>query len=192
MKKGQSVGRWFAFAYSLIMLFCLAALSIAFEHGTFKNIIPSSVPNAALASIWAGALGGIAISLKGVFDHKVAPDPQNPSQLYEWNNQLLPWHMGRPFTGVIVGFFVFIALRTVYPSAGDPSAATLATLSFVLGTQDRAFFNFVRQIGEVIVSIPNQSKTPVATPANVNTIEKGIEQGLSEITRSPLSDNTKA
>lgn len=194
MKNGQSIGRWFAFVYSLVALAGLTAVGIAYEHGTLSNLIPSTIPNAALASLWAGSLGGVAIGMKGIFDHKVAADPQNPDKFLEWNNQLLPWHMGRPFTGLIVGFFVFIALRTVYPSGGDPSAATLATLSFVLGTQDRAFFNFVRQIGQVIVSTPSQSKTPTNISNTATEIEKGVEQTMSDVTHTApaLSDNLKS
>ena len=102
-------------------------------------------------------LGGTASIFKGVFDHPVfAPYSETPSSAVLWDNGQFPWHFGRPFTGTIVGIFVFLAFRAVYPS-GNPSGITLAVASFVLGTQDRAFFNYVKQIGAVIVSVPNKT-----------------------------------
>lgn len=124
-------------------------------NGKFNAILPASISRAALAAGWAGSLGGLAISFKGVFDHKGTADPEDPVKTDLWDNELLPWHLGRPFSGIIVGIFVFLALKAVYPS-GNPSAITLAAASFVLGTQEKGFFEFIKQIGTVIVSIPKK------------------------------------
>jgi hypothetical protein len=193
-------GRWLVFVYSLCVLAGLVALASLFGHGQLNGAMPSNrSADVAVFSAWSGALGAVAISLKGVYDHRppvspvtkpadaapvvvgVAPPPDASSQEHTqatqagtaspgsdltadgyadttspWDNDWLPWYLGRPFTGIIVGIAVFILLKAVYPS-GTPNAATIAAASFVLGTQESRFFDWVKQIGGVIVSIPQQS-----------------------------------
>lgn len=153
------MGRWLVFAYCVFVLLTLVALALLYVDGRLDSIIPDDVPRSVIAAAWAGALGGIAISFRGVFKYSQdgASEPAE-RQKHEgehvqgrWDNEWIPWHLGRPFTGVIVGIFVFIALKAVYPTA-EPSEATLAAAAFVLGTQDSAFFRFVRQIGAVVVN----------------------------------------
>lgn len=155
MSTAQSRGRWGVFFYCILVLAGLIALAILYGNGEF-NSITGSIPKAAFVAAWAGALGGIAISFKGVFDHPVKQDPQSPVKQVLWTNELLPWHLGRPFTGIIVGIFVYVALQATYPN-GHPSSLVLAAAAFVLGTQERAFFAFIKQIGAVVVSIPQQN-----------------------------------
>jgi hypothetical protein len=193
-------GRWLVFVYSLCVLACLVALASLFGHGQLNGVLPSNrSADVAVFSAWSGALGAVAISLKGVYDHRpptapvtkppdpapvaigVVPPPNASSTEHSqamqagttatgseltadgyadttspWDNDWLPWYLGRPFTGIIVGIAVFILLKAVYPS-GTPNAATIAAASFVLGTQESRFFDWVKQIGAVVVSIPQQS-----------------------------------
>lgn len=153
----RTAGRWFAFFYSILALAGLIILAIAYSHKGLKDILSTNIPSAVLSASWAGALGGIAISFKGVFDHKAKLEPgDDPSKTKLWSNELMPWHIGRPFTGLIVGIFVFIALKAVYPS-GNPSEVTLAAVSFVLGTQEHNFFLFIKEIGAVVVNVPKNN-----------------------------------
>ncbi len=170
-------GRTFVFLYCVFVLVALIAAALFFLDDKLGFLIPSSIPDAAVAAAWAGALGGVAISFKGVFDHRVVAEDEGQTTTGQapaagkdgkaaekhdpWSNEWILWHVGRPFTGLIVGIFVFIALKAVYPS-GDPSEATLAAAAFVLGTQESAFFEFVKKIGGVVVSTDGgkESETP--------------------------------
>jgi len=194
-------GRWLIFGYSLLMLAALITLAALYGRGDMTSLLPRlHVPTVALYSSWSGALGAVAISLKGVYDHRVhatlllgtdeplpqpqvlnppvdakpAPGDSSPTPAQDdkatkskdpyddtsspWDNDWLPWYFGRPFTGIIVGIAVFILLKAVYPS-GTPSAATISAASFVLGTQESRFFEWVKQIGAVVVSIPHPNKS---------------------------------
>lgn len=157
----RSQGRWFVFIYAIVILAVLVLVALLYAAKDLR--FPSSVPRAILFSSWAGALGGIAISFKGVYDNRAVADPVNdPHNERLWDNQLIVWHIGRPFSGVIVGIAVFLLLKAAVPT-GQPSGVVISAVAFVLGTQDKGFFNFVRQIGNVIVSVP-APKAPAAPP----------------------------
>lgn len=178
-------GRTFVFLYCVFVLVALVAAALFFLDDKLGFLIPSSIPDAAVAAAWAGALGGVAISFKGVFAHRVVDedggakgggqlpageDGTPPESGHEpWSNEWILWHVGRPFTGLIVGIFVFIALKAVYPS-GEPSEATLAAAAFVLGTQESGFFEFVKKIGGVVVS--TGSSSPAGTTGDGRSPEK--------------------
>lgn len=141
------------------MLATLISLAALYMQSDMKSLLSSSIPTAVLACAWAGALGGVAISLKGVSNHPAKRDPgkftsARDDEAVLWSNEMMPWHLTRPFSGLIVGIFVYMALKAVYPT-GSPAPATLAAGSFVLGTQERRFFDFVRKIGAVVVSVPD-------------------------------------
>lgn len=151
----------------LITLFGLALL---YARGDLAGIV-RGVPFVGIAAGWSGSLGGVAISLKGVYDHWVDPSGQ-PEGKNEWNNNLLLWHVGRPASGVIVGVAVVILTKAAYPS-GAPSSTVLSAAAFVLGMQEKRFFAWVKQIGAAIVSIPaKKSAGPEGNPAQTeNKVE---------------------
>lgn len=131
-------------------------VAILYVHGTFGSVL-RGVPYGGIAAGWAGALGGVAISLKGVYEHGVGP--QAKGKPAPWDNDLFIWHLGRPFSGIIVGLAVFILLKTAYPS-GNPSPAAMAAAAFILGTQEKRFFAWIKQIGAVVVAVPKTNSGP--------------------------------
>jgi hypothetical protein len=89
------------------MFAVLVLLALLFARGSLNGIFPGVVPRPLLFAAWSGALGGIAIGLKGVYDHRTTLDLENdPENRRLWDNELLPWHIGRPFSGIIVGIAV--------------------------------------------------------------------------------------
>src|SRR5262249_28345564 len=117
----------------------------------------------------------ITMSFKGVFDHKPRADKQYKGDQVLWDNDMLPWHLGRPFTGTIVGIAVFIVLQAVYPN-GNPSPITLAAASFVLGTQEAKFFDFTKQIGAVVTSVPTSATRTDRPPPDKRQEQEHQEQ----------------
>ena len=113
-------------------------------HDPFGGIVPFVVP-------WAGALGGVAISLVGIADH--ARNWDGPGYAF--------WHLIRPVIGLIFGtvavLIVILVLDTVkatQTSAGryTPSgAAVLAVISFVVGYREATFRTLVTRVVDVIV-----------------------------------------
>jgi hypothetical protein len=88
--------------------------------------------------MWMGALGGVTISLKGIYDHGASTDP--------WKNDYNLWHIGRPVSGAIAGLIAGLLLYLVVP-VDKFSPVLIYGLAFILGMQDKAFFDFLSQIG---------------------------------------------
>lgn len=166
------------FAYSIVVLIVLIAVALMYYNGAFDRILSATFPRAVLVAAWAGSLGGITISLKGVYDYRSERPARDQDDHRLWDSGLLLWHIGRPFSGVIVGIAVFILLKVAVPS-GTPATASIAAISFVLGMRDKQFFEFVQQIASVIVTTPPRKQSD-ARPSptglgltDVNTIQPG-------------------
>jgi hypothetical protein len=78
--------------------------------------------------VWFGALGGVIISLKGVYDHAVGRDAA-------WDNRFDLWHFGRPVSGAVTGLVTYVLLCALNQS-GTPNQTVLYAAAFVLGTQE--------------------------------------------------------
>jgi hypothetical protein len=99
--------------------------------------------------MWMGALGGVTISLKGIYDHGASTDP--------WKNDYNLWHIGRPVSGAIAGLIAGLLLYLVVPS-DKVSPVLIYGLAFILGMQDKAFFDLLSQIGGRF--LPKSEPTP--------------------------------
>lgn len=149
------VGRRLAFWYSIAWLSGLLVLAYYWARGSFDTVL-AGISTPAVASIWAGCLGAVTISLRGVYEHWV-DSSQHPSGKNSWSNELFLWHLGRPATGAVVGVVVFTVFQAANPS-GTPSAAALATAAFVLGLQEKRFFAWIKQVGAAILANTGQEK----------------------------------
>jgi hypothetical protein len=141
------------FALDIVWLVALGVLAFGLAsrwsllkgiHDPFGGVVPFVVP-------WAGALGGLAISLVGISDHA-----------HDWNGPRFAfWHLVRPIIGLIFGtvavLIVVLVLTTVhtdqnasghYPPSG---AAILAVISFVVGYREATFRALVTRVVDTIV-----------------------------------------
>jgi hypothetical protein len=102
-----------------------------------------------LRAMWFGALGGIVISLKGVYDHCCARG--------EWDQCFDFWHFGRPFSGALTGLITLVLLLAVNPN-NIPSEPAVYAIAFIFGTQERRFFNFLSEVAGLVVRVPNEDQ----------------------------------
>lgn len=123
------------------------------------GVLPLIVP-------WAGALGGVAISLVGIGRHfrswEANADKQAEAtgsgfdQRMRWNT----WHLTRPFIGAVFGTFAALILVFVlgvigFTDAGDidlspTGVATLMAVAFVVGYRERTFRALVERVVDTI------------------------------------------
>lgn len=101
---------------------------------------------------WLGALGGVTISLKGIYDHGNPKDP--------WSNAFNLWHIGRPISGAIAGLIVAMLFILVFPT-GTLSNLVLYGVAFIFGTQDAAFFEFLSEFAARFVKPTKQGTVGV-------------------------------
>ena len=80
--------------------------------------VPNPVGGVPLEIVWFGALGGVLLSLQGVFRH-----------VSDWNVRYHPWHVARPFVGAgvaVIAYFllvVTIGLPARHPTSRDRTGA---------------------------------------------------------------------
>jgi hypothetical protein len=133
----------------------------------------------AIQSMWFGALGGVIISLKGIYDHSVGADG--------WDSSFNLWHIGRPVSGAVAGLMTVVLLLVVNAS-GDLSAAVVFAAAFIFGTQERRFFNFLYEVARLVVQVPEETK---GTGLRITSIEpsQGSFGGIIVISGQGIEPN---
>lgn len=166
------------------------------------GVVPLAVP-------WAGALGGLTISLVGLSRHWSGLE-DNEATRKRWN----VWYLTHPFIGAVMGSFavlmVILFLGTlgnttngtaIDISSSNSGVATLGVVAFVIGYRNRVFQDLLKRVADVIVgagSSPDDggdggggATTPPAPPAQragTSTLDPkmavpdspaSIEQGLT-------------
>ena len=130
------------FIYDLVLILVLLVIgAICIQTDHFKEVKFFGFPLAIVKHykllfncMWIGALGGLTISLKGVYDHGNPADP--------WKDAYNLWHYGRPISGAIAGLLAALLFIVIVPGE-KISPAVLYGIAFIFGMQDRAFFDFL-------------------------------------------------
>ena len=122
-------------------------------HNPIPTVLPSVVP-------WAGAVGGVCISLVGVAGHAMKPDWQPSRYGY--------WHLTRPLLGAIFGStaVLIVTLITQNVKGADVStkgftpsgAAILAVIAFVVGFREETFRTLVMRVVDLVIG-PSSTDT---------------------------------
>ena len=165
--RGRSViTRGGIFAYDLILVVLLLLVGVIYV--THPNLFPfqqennqSDIYKLAVESMWFGCLGGVIISLKGIYDHSDHGDAWDP----EYNL----WHLGRPASGAIAGLITVVLLSVVDKNGLSKPAVYAA--AFVFGTQERRFFNFLYEVAKLVVQVPDEAASSALQIADVQPIE---------------------
>ncbi|GAB3065422.1 hypothetical protein GCM10027053_30650 [Intrasporangium mesophilum] len=160
--------------YDVVWIVILIAIAIGYSvqppwswlpHWTFafQDVMPLWIP-------WAGALGGVTISLVGVATHT-----------HDWNAlEYGYWHLARPFLGAVCGsvavLIVVLVLRSVDPNAngkaGTPaSIAILSVIAFVIGYREETFRTLVARVVDVILASDTNPTSPMAIVPSVLDFE---------------------
>jgi hypothetical protein len=132
---------WYSWAYTETR--CFAGLCIEFSDiDPVGGLLPLGVP-------WFGALGGVTISLYGVFDHNDDWDPK-------WNY----WHLARPVLGALLATVAFFIFYVLIAAAGEPPAIgdaegenriVLYVLAFLVGYRESTFKELIKRVSDVIL-----------------------------------------
>lgn len=147
------------FIYDLAVVAVLLAIGALYlKHKDWFDIGGNDSVNFSIHCIWFGALGGIIISLKGVYDHAVGGDP--------WKDAFNLWHIGRPVSGGIAGLMTFLLLQLVNP-ASPPSEPVAYAAAFIFGTQERRFFDLLSEVARLIVQVPEKTPTTALTISGI-------------------------
>jgi hypothetical protein len=137
------------FAYDLIVVLLLLVVGVIYVKNLAYFALPSDNMDISLRAMWFGALGGIVISLKGVYEHCCHRG--------DWDDCFDLWHIGRPISGALTGLITLVLLLAVNPN-GTPSEPVVYAIAFIFGTQERRFFNFLFEVAALVVRVPNEDQ----------------------------------
>lgn len=127
----------------------LAAIALVHSHwswahrllGTTLGPIPLAVP-------WWGALGGVTISLSGLFKHAAS-----------WDERYEAWHVARPVMGAVmgsVGYLIFIVvIRSTgasVPATTSAGGAAFDLVAFLVGYREAVFRELLRKAVDILLS----------------------------------------
>jgi IPT/TIG domain len=158
------------FIYDLVVLAVLMVIGVLyFKHHAWFDLggdpqpgegggLKQNAVNLSIHCMWFGALGGIIISLKGVYDHAIGGDP--------WKDDFNLWHIGRPVSGAMAGLMTFLLLLVFNP-ASTPSEPIAYAAAFIFGTQERRFFNLLSEVARLIVQVPSETTQRPLTLASI-------------------------
>jgi hypothetical protein len=146
------------FVYDLIVVLILLAVAVYYLKNPAPFTLGSANLNIAVRATWFGALGGIVISLKGVYDHCCHRGA--------WDDCFDLWHVGRPFSGGLTGLITLVLLLAVYQN-GAPSEPVVYAIAFIFGTQERRFFNFLSEVAALVVRVPNEDQNTGLTATDI-------------------------
>lgn len=147
------------FFYDVVLIIVLVALAATYLlSSTRYGLVPDSM-RLVVHSTWFGMLGGIVISLKGIYDHPVG-------HTQGWDDGYNLWHFGRPVSGGVVGFMTLVLLQAINPKT-SPSEPVLYVASFILGTQERRFFSFLYEVARLILQVPQEQETGALSVAEI-------------------------
>jgi len=139
--------RFGVFAYDLAIVFVLLVAALIYTRNPEKFPFGGANVTLSIHAMWFGALGGIVISLKGIYDHCCNHG--------DWDNCFNLWHIGRPISGALTGLITLVLLLAINPK-GEPSEPIVYAIAFIFGTQERRFFNFLSEVAGLVVRVPNE------------------------------------
>jgi len=122
--------------------------------------------------IWYGALGGVIISLQGVFDHR-----------YDWDGRYFFWHAARPLIGAGVAVIAVLIIQAGILSTGvDPAAQTTRTqdlfyyvVAFLVGYREATFRGMIERVADVVLTSDNAVIIPTVAGIEPAAAPAGAE-----------------
>jgi hypothetical protein len=141
------------------------------------GVVPLIVP-------WAGALGGVTISLMGTAKHT-----------RDWDDAWNVWHLVRPFMGMVAGTVAYLMVVVVLRAAGglkeQDAFVTLTPVSiglffviaFIVGFRDKVFLELVSKVATVVFSNGDAEAEDFAYALDVATLDFGQVPVRTDATR---------
>lgn len=152
---------------------------------------------------WAGALGGVTISLMGTAKHS-----------RDWDDTWNLWHALRPFLGAVAGSVAFLIVVIVLRLAGGMedaderlqltpvSVGLFFVIAFSVGFRDKLFLDLLSKVVSVLFANGDPTDEQVTYALNTNMVDFGnVDAGttatsvvrvtLTSAAQVELADNWK-
>ena len=144
------------FIYEVVVLGVLAGLLIAYLDTSFKDFFPDDIQGLPLYAVWFGALGGTVVGITRVLAVNSVWEP-------EW----AIWYYAKPFLSAVLGGVTYVLLLVV--GSGEPKTPIVEAAAFIVGIEEKRFFDFLAKIAEVVFAVPAVPVVP--EPLTVTGVE---------------------
>lgn len=159
------------FILDAVFIIVLLGGALLFATGAMPELHPAGRPGAVFLTVipywvpWAGALGGVSISLVGVA--RYAGDAGWDANRYAY------WHLARPFLGSVFGTFavliIVLVFKTVTPATiidttvpyTPQGVAVLCVFAYIVGFREETFRDLVLKVVDDILGPGTLDKSAV-------------------------------
>lgn len=157
----------FAVAWTVLLV---AAFFLYMEIDAVADFFPAKLGVLPFAVIWFGAVGGLVISLEGIFKYNRA-----------WRPSYNYWHYLRPVVGAIIGTLgclVFIVLTDAAAkgAAAKPNPIFYDVVALSIGYREASFRALIGRLIDAVILPPEK------TTASKTATDRAAEPATSETT----------
>jgi hypothetical protein len=128
----------------------VTAFFLYIEIAAVRHFFPTKVGSLPISAIWFGAVGGLLVSLEGIFNYN-----------RRWRRSYDYWHYLRPVLGAIMGTagcLIFIVLAAAASTKDAPTDATFyAVVALALGYREANFRALLARLVDTVI-IPSETK----------------------------------
>ena len=122
----------------MVYLFALPTAAVLYAHdATLRGWVPVQFDSVPLTVPFFGALGGVYVSLTGIFFHEK-----------NWDSTYDLWHALRPFTAALAATVAYLIFIVVVDSTGAKAQThgglTYNVLGFLVGYREKTFRDLLK------------------------------------------------
>jgi hypothetical protein len=134
----------------LWIVLLIAAFFSYIEIHAVAHFFPHKVGGLPFSTIWFGAVGGLLISLEGIFKYN-----------RRWLRSYDYWHYLRPVLGAIMGtlgclVFTVLTAAAAASSTPTPNAAFYAVVALALGYREQSFRELLTRLVDTVIMPPQK------------------------------------
>lgn len=144
------------------------------EIDAVADFFPSKFGQLPVEAVWFGAMGGLVISLEGIFKHN-----------RKWSHSYDYWHYMRPIVGAIMGTLGCLVFIVLAEAAAKGTAATsnptfYDVIALGIGYREASFRALIGRLIDTVILPPDHgSPTKTPTDQTVRDIESGPAEAPS-------------
>ena len=155
---GRGTSRADVFWLQLFYLVVLLGAALAYLTWGSRLPIPNPVGPIPIWVPWFGALGAVAISLAGIFDHAK-----------DWDPAYSYWHWSRPAVGAVMAVVAVLIIQIGILSVGGskPGPGTSKSLyyviAFLVAYREETFRELIKRVADIILTPAPPAPKPSVT-----------------------------
>lgn len=150
----------------------VAVFGVWITIGAVRDAVPHTLGPLPVETIWFGAVGGLLISLTGIYDHNDA-----------WNPRFNYWHYTRPLLGAFIGVLGCLVLLVLTEASTTRAIVANATFysvtALVIGYREETFRTLVMRLTDTLLAsdggVPHgNDRAPAPRATRQRLHERGV------------------